>query len=320
MTSMDGSDFYRQRAVRRLAIAAVVIAAVAVEGWYLARSDTFQKIAALESSAEHIAAQKLDDNFSAPAPLVATSTQNGGQSATNRYTLTREGDIADTNVARAANGNLPPLAENTTLDDIAQIRLDDMFTKQYFAHVSPASSSAITVAKAVGYDYISLGENLALGNFDGDQGVVTAWMNSPGHRANILGAQYTEIGVAVGKGIFQGDEVWIAVQVFGRPLSDCPSPDASLKAQLDTEEAQVGSSSAQLAAEKAQIDAMQPHSGDAYDQAVAAYNTQAAQYNALVAQTKLDVVQYNQEVGVYNACIGSGESVTTSTLVADGSD
>lgn len=313
---MDDGDFYRQRAVRRLAIAAVAIAAVAVGGWYLARSDTFQKIAALESSAEHIAAQKLDDNFSAPAPLVATSTntspstQNGGQSATNRYTLTRAGDIADTNAARAANGNLPPLAENTTLDDIAQIRLDDMFAKQYFAHVSPASSSAITVAQAVGYDYISLGENLALGNFDGDQGVVTAWMHSPGHRANILGTQYTEIGVAVGKGIFQGEETWIAVQVFGRPLSDCPLPDASLKAQLDTEEAQVGSSSAQLVAEKTQIEAMQPQSGDAYDQAVADYNTQVNQYNALAAQAKSDVAQYNAEASNYNACIGTTATAT----------
>ena len=50
------------------------------------------------------------------------------------------------------NGNLPPLAENATLDDIATLRIDDMFAEQYFAHVnSSTGESAVTVASSVGY-------------------------------------------------------------------------------------------------------------------------------------------------------------------------
>ena len=55
-------------------------------------------------------------------------------------------------------------------------------------------------------------------------------MNSPGHRANILNGKFTQIGVAVGRGTFEDHEVWIGVQVFARPLSDCPQPNAALKA------------------------------------------------------------------------------------------
>lgn len=205
---MNDGEFYRKRARQRLVIVGIVVVIAAAAAAYAIHAGSFEQISALETSAEHDAAQKLAQTFSAPSPLVATGTP---QSA---YTLTRAGIIAETNIQRAVNGNLPPLAEDTTLDDIAQIRLDDMFTKQYFAHISPSSSSAVTVAQAVGYDYIALGENLALGNFPGDAGVVTAWMNSPGHRANILDVHYTNIGVAAREGNFQGENVWIAVQIL----------------------------------------------------------------------------------------------------------
>lgn len=311
---MADDDFYRKRALRRLGIAAAIIVVAGGIVVYTIHSGIFQKIAAIESSAEQIAEEKLSNNFSAPAPLVATGTAQatgtGAVSAQNEYTLTRSGVIADTNAARAANassspsGTLAPLEENATLDDIAQIRLDDMFAKQYFAHVSPSSSSAVTVAQAVGYNYLELGENLALGDFVGDQGVVTAWMNSPGHRANILDPQYTEIGVAVGKGNFQGENAWIAVQVFGRPLSACPEPSATLKAQIDAEQSQASQMQPQLQAQQAQISAMQPKSGDAYNQAVANYNAQVDGYNNLVAQSKSEIAEYNGEVSAFNECVG----------------
>ena len=62
---------------------------------------------------------------------------------------------------------------------------------------------------------------------------MTAWMNSPGHRANILNPHFQEIGVAVGKGMYEGHETWIAVQSFGMPLSACPASDANLKIKID---------------------------------------------------------------------------------------
>jgi len=118
------------------------------------------------------------------------------------------------------------------------LQLDDIFEKQYFAHISPEGLGPSDLAEKSGYEYIMIAENLALGNFKDDNTLVNAWMDSPGHRANILNNRYTEIGVAVGKGFFSesnennkeeiATEVWIAVQEFGLPLSSCPKPEESL--------------------------------------------------------------------------------------------
>lgn len=300
---MADNEYYRARAWKRVVAIVVVLVIIAVLAWYFLRGG-FEKIAAIEDSASNFAAQELSNKFSAPTPLVASST-SGSSAKLGKYTLTREGVIADTNAARAANGNLPPLAENATLDEVATIRLNDMFAKQYFSHYSPSSSSALTVASSVGYDYLELGENLALGNFAGDQGVVTAWMNSPGHRANILDMKYTQIGVAVGDGNFQGNNDWIAVQVFGRPASDCPLPDANLETEINSDESQIADSQQQLKNQQAAMSAMQPQSGAAYNQAVTNYNASVATYNALVAQAKSEVNQYNAQVSAFNDCLGS---------------
>ena len=182
--------------------------------------------------------------------------------------------------------------------------MEDMFTNQYFAHVSPTGQSALTVASTVGYSYLALGENLALGNFTGDAGVVSAWMGSPGHRANILSSNYTQIGVAVGKGTYDGKSTWIAVQVFGRPASDCPSPDATLKSTVDAGTAQLNQMAVQLSNDDAAISNANPKYGADYNNDVATYNALVQQYNTLSAQVKTQAAQYNAEVQAFNACLG----------------
>lgn len=266
--------------------------------WYIEKSFSlpFQQIV----SFEYAATSKIENNFSAPPPL----QQLPNVAAKSVNTLTLIGVVERTNSQRAANGNLPSLTENATLDDIAMLRLDDMFEKQYFAHVAPDGSSAQTVASTVGYSYLALGENLALGNFAGDAGVVTAWMNSPGHRANILDTHYSQIGVAVREGTFNHQTTWIAVQIFGKPTSDCPSADESLKASIDAAEAQISSDEAQLEQSKSDIQAMDPQSGPEYNQKVVEYNASVQQYNDLVAQTKATIVHYDAEVQAFNACLG----------------
>jgi uncharacterized protein YkwD/uncharacterized protein YukE len=317
--NLKDETHYQKRAIKRLWIIAIAVVIVGGIALYVVHSGSFQKISSLENSAQHLAAEEFSKTFSAPPPLIATTTaptktgSNGGGGSTNSYTLTRAGVITATNAARHTNGGLSALSENATLNDIASLRLDDMFAKQYFAHVSPSSSSAETVAAAVGYDYIALGENLALGDFVGDQGVVTAWMNSPGHRANILNTHYSQIGVAVGEGAFQGSDVWIAVQIFGRPLADCPALDTGLKSQIDDGESQTTAIQTQLQSMQAQMDAMDPKSGDTYTEEANSYNALVDQYNTLIAQLKTDIAQYNTEVDAYNQCIGAATVITTST-------
>jgi uncharacterized protein YkwD len=179
-------------------------------------------------------------NNSVPVSTNASTTSEttnlpgglSGSTAENGVSLNPSEIIYWTNIARSDNGGLPALNENSILDKIAKIRTDDMFAKQYFDHYSPTGDNVSLEANANGYSYITIGENIALGNFGSSRDLVTAWMNSPGHRANILNTSYMDIGVAAEQGEYQGSEVWISSEVFGEPLSKCPSPDASLKQEI----------------------------------------------------------------------------------------
>ncbi|HVN26741.1 MAG TPA: CAP domain-containing protein [Candidatus Paceibacterota bacterium] len=295
-------DHYRQRARNRLILLAVVIAGSGVGLWLFFHYTSINEFSILSDSIGQFAVTQAEKQFAAPPPLAATGTKGFASGA---GVLTIEGVIDDTNVERATATStpLPPLAENQILDDVALLRLDDMFAKQYFAHVSPTGESALTVASDVNYAYLALGENLALGNFAGDQDVVNAWMASEGHRENILSRQYTEIGVAVRKGVYEGQSTWIAVQVFGRPASDCPEPDPALKVTIDNGEAQLNQMASTLAEQNAAINAEQPKYGEDYNDKVAAYNALATQYNAFGAQLKQEVAQYNDEVEAFNVCL-----------------
>lgn len=233
----------------------------------------------------------------APGPLRASATTKTTSS------LTVQGVIAYTNKERALNGGLPALVENSLLDQDATIKLNDLFTKQYFEHVSPSGVGPADLAKLVGYEFVIVGENLALGDFAGDQGVVTAWMNSPGHRANILNTHYREIGVAVGKGMYEGRETWIAVQAFGTPLVVCPVIDLKLKAKIEENNATIASLRAQLDAKKIEIDAMPPDD-PRYNTLVNEFNTLVPQYNNLVETNRFNVTTYNSGVRAFNLCIG----------------
>ena len=232
----------------------------------------------------------------APGPLRATT-----QAPVNA-SLSVRGVIEYTNVERAKNGVMGSLAENSTLNRVAQMKVDDMFAKQYFEHVSPSGVGQADLAQTAGYAYVIVGENLALGDFDGDQGVVTAWMNSPGHRANILNTHYKEIGVAVGKGMYEGRETWLAVQSFGMPLSACPTVDQMLKTQIDANNAVITNLRSNLDAKKLQIEST-PTSDSNYNTYVNEFNTILPEYNSLVESNRVAVTNYNAGVQAFNACI-----------------
>lgn len=97
------------------------------------------------------------------------------------------------NVARAQNG-LAALSTNWELSRVARYKSQDMIDKHYFSHTSPTYGTPFEMMKAFGLTYRTAGENIAYGQRT-PQEVVTAWMNSSGHRANILNASYTQIGV-----------------------------------------------------------------------------------------------------------------------------
>lgn len=98
-----------------------------------------------------------------------------------------------TNQERAKNG-LKPLALDTELSKVAREKSRDMQSKGYFSHTSPTYGSPFDMMKKFGISYRSAGENFAMGQRTPEE-VVNAWMNSSGHRANILNSSYTHIGV-----------------------------------------------------------------------------------------------------------------------------
>ncbi len=207
--------------------------------------------------------------------------------------------INATNAARMQNGNLPALATNPELSASSESKVDDMFIGQYFEHVSPSGISVAELTTTAGYEYIVVGENLALGNFLTEQAIVDAWMASPGHRANILNDRYTEIGVSVKKGIYEGQEVFIAVQHFGLPLSTCPEINTGLKNTITELEKEVADLEVELASQKAQIDAEE---GNAKKE-IEAYNETVDIYNKTIAVLKIQIAAYNSSVTAFNACL-----------------
>ncbi len=97
------------------------------------------------------------------------------------------------NEIRKENG-LGTLAANWQLSRVARYKSQDMHDKHYFSHQSPTYGSPFDMMKSFNISYRTAGENIAKG-YTTPQAVVDAWMNSPGHRANILNASFTEIGV-----------------------------------------------------------------------------------------------------------------------------
>jgi uncharacterized YkwD family protein len=98
-----------------------------------------------------------------------------------------------TNVQRSKNG-LPALKADTQLSSVAQKKALDMQQNNYFSHTSPTYGSPFDMMRDFGVTYKSAGENIAQGQRT-PQEVVTAWMNSEGHRKNILSSNFTNIGV-----------------------------------------------------------------------------------------------------------------------------
>ncbi|MGE5474308.1 MAG: SafA/ExsA family spore coat assembly protein [Ignavibacteriales bacterium] len=116
------------------------------------------------------------------------------------------------NVERAKNG-LPALAYNWQLARVARIKSEDMKNNNYFSHTSPTYGSPFTMMRSFGISYTAAGENIAMGQRTAAE-VMNGWMNSPGHRSNILNSSFTQIGVGYAKDSY-GRGYW--TQQFIRP-------------------------------------------------------------------------------------------------------
>ncbi|HEU4521103.1 MAG TPA: CAP domain-containing protein, partial [Thermoanaerobaculia bacterium] len=137
--------------------------------------------------------------------------------------ITRAAVVAEMNVHRAAAG-LPPLREDDRLIRVANLRMRDMEELAYWDHVAPDGRTPFELLRPSGYQYQQAGENLASG-FETAEVLVQSWMESKGHRDNILSPVYQDCGVAIIEGSTLGRSTGRSVVVmFGRALPSASPP------------------------------------------------------------------------------------------------
>ncbi|WP_219839241.1 CAP domain-containing protein [Paenibacillus sp. R14(2021)] len=123
----------------------------------------------------------------------AGGSSNTGTSVTDKSTFASQ-VVSLVNKERA-NAGLSALKPNSLLNKVALDKAKDMYANNYFDHNSPTYGSPFDMMRAYGVTYSYAGENIAKGQRT-PQEVMKAWMNSPGHKANILNSHYGKIGVA----------------------------------------------------------------------------------------------------------------------------
>ena len=132
------------------------------------------------------------------------TTTNNGSSLT-----ADEKEVFDLINAKRTAARLSALKVDAELQNVARAKAEDMVKNNYFSHTSPTYGSPFDMMKSFGVSYKTAGENIA-GN-SSNTGAVNAWMNSEGHKANILNGSYNYTGVAVVKSTKYGK---IYVQMF----------------------------------------------------------------------------------------------------------
>ncbi len=201
------------------------------------------------------------------------------------------------------------LKENETLKAVAQKKLLDLITKQYFAHESPTGEHASDIAKAEGYAFLIVGENLAAGTFDSPEELVKAWMDSPGHRENILSKKYTEIGVAAAlvrfsPSPFNGRKVWVAVQEFGTQKSVCGGIDSDVYDRIVSKVKELSQLQKDIETKRSTLSHSVSRSKEG-KKTVADFNSMVDSYNSAVRLLRKEVTGYNKTIEAYRSCVSA---------------
>ncbi|WP_312091185.1 CAP domain-containing protein [Aminipila sp.] len=138
---------------------------------------------------------KPNTNTSTNTGTDKTTTTDTNKTDTTTGTVgSYEQQVADLVNQERAKAGLAPVTLNTKLSGVAEKKAEDMRDKNYLSHTSPTYGSPFDMMKQFGVTYSAAGENIAKGQKT-PQSVMDAWMNSSGHRANILSSNYDQIGV-----------------------------------------------------------------------------------------------------------------------------
>ena len=253
----------------------------------------------------HINSQDYTGSFgTSTATTVKAFTQDGireKNQSRDKYEsdISIDGIIYYTNIEREKVG-LKPLVKKTKLNTSATQKIDDMFSKQYFEHISPEGKTVADLVKALDYKFQVVGENLALGIFNSDKALVQAWMNSPTHRANILNPKYTEMGASVGISEYKGQKQWMAVQHFAKPMPLCTEIDENVQRDINTEKTILELDERELQKMAGVIESTS--SQDLDKNYLNTYNEKVNNYNQRLNRLRITIDEFNKTVVEYNTC------------------
>lgn len=282
----------------------LIISAIVFGCWYIAKHPEFVRI---ERPREKFALNGLEvkgNEFTKEIETAFSKVLPSSFSKENKEILDAVGIIDATNKERIQEGRTPLLV-NVALSNSAKTKLEDMVSRQYFEHNSPDGKGVSDLTTEAGYSFVIVGENLALGNFTSSADMVTAWMESPGHRANILNSKYKEIGVAVQKSEFEGKSVWIGVQHFGSSRSSCPTISDTLRTTITTLNTSLQQQERILQSIRQKLENPTSLKEVWYQNEVKRFNTLVDNYNAQLNESRQRIGQYNEQVRAFNQCIAT---------------
>lgn len=141
-----------------------------------------------------------------------------GQVKSYATNVSDDGLLEETNKRRAGEG-LQPLKANPLLDKAAQAKADDMKNRNYWSHTSPDGKEPWDFISSTTYSYRKAAENLAYG-FDNSNSTLNGWMNSPGHRANVMDPDLREVGFGIinAPNYQNHGQETIVVAMYGTPI------------------------------------------------------------------------------------------------------
>ena len=179
--------------------------------WYIVQTDKDYVGAVSKKYVKAIyPSSSSSDNTSSGMTGGSTSTGNSGTSVTQTSSMNSdEKEVFDLINKQRTNNGLPALQNDSEVQRIARIKAQDMVDNNYFSHNSPTYGSPFDMMKSFKVSYKTAGENIAANS--SNSSAVTAWMNSSGHKANILNSSFNYTGIGVVKSPKYGK---IYVQMF----------------------------------------------------------------------------------------------------------
>lgn len=129
------------------------------------------------------------------SPAQPAPNQNPAKQAPSSSSSQFEQQVLQLVNTQRANAGLSKLGMDDKLANMAMVKAQDMIKNNYFSHTSPTYGSPFDMMRQFQITYKAAGENIAKGQSSAEQ-VMNDWMNSPGHRANILSGSFTKIGIA----------------------------------------------------------------------------------------------------------------------------